>query len=113
MIEGIRQQERIPLPSTLDIILINGRWAQVEFPQRYDPAGNISETTSVLWLDDKSFDHLDLSKYKLVQYPVMYVSAIKDKFTPEQINNIHWGSEQEQYPHLKLAVTVFGKYESK
>jgi|GEM_PF-6393960 len=99
MIERFRERRN---PEPLDIIQVDGRWGQVK--------GN-SQPTTIKWLDDNSFENIDLGKYrKIEQFSGITVKKMRDEFTETELENVWWGSEQEKHPHLKLLVTVFGRY---
>ena len=92
-------------PNLLDIVKIDGRWAQYS-------GGNLFK-----FLDDESVEEIELDDFRLAKEygKASVVSEVKkqEKFTPEELSHIHWGSEQDQYPHLREQVRVFGEYERK
>ncbi|MFA6095111.1 MAG: hypothetical protein WC757_04505 [Candidatus Paceibacterota bacterium] len=96
--------EETPRPNTLDIVKIDGRWAQSN--------GNI-----IVFLDDGSGVFINWNDFSLIKKYECTVGALmlkkEESFTDAEIESIHWGPEQNQYPHLKKAVTVFGEYERK
>jgi hypothetical protein len=87
----------------LDIIRLDGRWAQM------------GSSTAVVYLDDLSVASVDLRKYRVakdyrsmaVWYVEKYCGAV---FSDAEIRNIRWGPEQERNPELKTYVTVFAEY---
>lgn len=91
-------------PELLDIIKIDGRWAQVRGGRSY-----------IKYLDDGSTVPIDWDDFKLIERIHGAVKFIKNQegFSKEEIANIHWGPEQEQNPALKEEATVFGKFEKK
>jgi hypothetical protein len=97
----LREQQEHEQPSTLDIVKIDGRWAQVH---------SRSDTAALVYLDDGSEDHIEWADYELTRLIRSHVLPLKDQFTPEEIARIRWGAEQEQNPHLVYEVAVFGEY---
>jgi len=95
--------EKTPRPNTLDIVKIDGRWAQ-------------SNYNLITFLDDKTIFSINWDDYKLVkEWGGSPVSLVKKQaaFTKEEISRIHWGSEEKKYPYLKEEVSVFGEFEKK
>ncbi len=98
------ERERHVEPSVLDIIKVDGRWAQV-----YSGPGR----TQIGYLDDGSKETVDLSDYELVRHTDSHVRLQQmqgERFTDEEIARIRWGSEQDEHPDLKYEVHVFGEY---
>jgi len=97
------------LPDVLDVVLIDGRWGQIKTGN--DP----KQRETILWLDDQEprVEEIDFNKYKLTQRINSHVDMMKGRFTPDQLQRIHWGPEEEEYPELRLQVTVFGEYSRK
>ena len=98
-------------PRPLDIIKIDGRWAQIihigEGP---------NHRSRIRYLDDMSSSEVYLSLYALKKiYNVGVNLAVEAglEFTRTELKNIYWGSEEAKHPELKLIVTVFGEYETK
>ena len=90
-------------PAQLDIVKINGRWAQV-----------VGARGAVKYLNDLTEEQIDWNNYELIK-PISQrlkevLSFGTEKFSGEEIDNIHWGSEQKLYPNLKKQVTVFGEF---
>lgn len=96
------EDEPTPVPAILDVVKIDGRWAQVIF------GGG-----AVRFLDDNSAQPIEWNDYRLTQPLNTHVRDIQDQFTDAQIANIRWGEGQEQTPYLKLEVDVFGEYVKK
>jgi hypothetical protein len=113
------QLERDKAPQNLDIIKIDGRWAQFAGGSQHSP---------IKYLDNEEQEIIDLDQYAGRRYHCMgkniiydetkkhrplppTVSEIQDQFTPQEIENIRWGPEQEKNPHLKTLVTVWGELE--
>ena len=94
------------LPGTLDIVKINGRWAQV-----YCPAMG-----RIRFLDNNLGVIISWEDYKMIRsfagWPVYLLKGL-EYFAPEEILNIRWGPEQAADPYLKEVVSVFGAYVSK
>lgn len=105
--------EQIPFPDTfpaaLDIIKINGRWAQIT-TSRGEGA--------IVWLDSKQGEHhINLRNYRLIRRFDLNVENLAarfpdEKFTEEEINNIYYSGDLNT-PEWKNQVKVFGEYESK
>ena len=97
--------EPTPRPNLLDVVKIDGRWAQVK------GAGNY-----VTHLDDNSWVAIKWDDFKLTKdwkgLSVIVVKGSTD-FTEKELKRIHWGPEQEQHPELREAVSVFGEFEKK
>ena len=98
-------------PSLLDIIKIDGRWAQVM------GGGDV-----VSFFDTEGgYEPIDWSEYDLKEIygsGSISVSLLERKygeaFTPEEVERIQWESvDQKKYPELKKEVHVFGVYERK
>lgn len=103
-IKRIAEEEKNgPMP--LDIIKIDGRWAQVMAPQI-----SSLDTTAIVWLDDKSGDSIDILDYKLKQYYGCTSGILRPFFSDDEFKNIHWASG-ETGDYLKSQVNVFGEYE--
>ena len=103
--------EEIPRPNLLDIVKIDGKWAQVM------TGGNI-----IRFLYDLSTETINWDDYQMVQSfkapsEPPYVGGLIDKkivtFTETEIQNIRWGTEEKDSPELKLQVKVFGEFEKK
>jgi hypothetical protein len=90
-------------PASLDIIELDGRWAQYG-----------GDSGHVYYLDTGEFGFVDLGQYELKTYIERSVEYViregLGEFTSQELENIRWGPEQEEYPHLKMLVRVFGKY---
>jgi hypothetical protein len=102
-----QEAQPMPKPAILDVVKIDGRWAQIRH------GGNV-----VNFLDDNSAEPIDWNEYRLSKsYDNLSVKAIMqvygEKFTEDEIKNIHWGSEQNQNPELRQEVTAFGEYVKK
>jgi hypothetical protein len=95
-------------PATLDIIKIDGRWAQVKSVQI-----NSEDETTLGWLDDKTYERINLSKYRLKKYFQSHVNTFRELnlISDKEFDNVHWASGDPDY--LKNFVTVFGEYERK
>ena len=99
--------QHTPRPHILDVVKIDGRWAQVTL------GGD-----SVRYLDEDTvssvFIHWD-------DYTLMYnwhglaVGDVHERspFTDEEIERIVWGPEQKENPNVRLEVEVFGEYKKK
>lgn len=101
---SVPEKEATPRPNTLDIVKINGRWAQTN--------GNM-----VKYLDDGCEVSIDWSSFNFVKdwagHTVGLLMEQGQSFTPNEVAMVHWGPEQEEYPDLKKEVSVFGEYTSK
>jgi hypothetical protein len=105
--------QHTPHPKVLDVILIDGRWAQVRV-----------DVNHINFLDgDENIQSINWDEYRLSKkYATETVSVgaymlfLPDAITEKEIGQIRWGVEQEQSPELRLLVlegTVFGEYEKK
>ena len=93
-------------PSILDVIKINGRWAQMH-----------SENL-LRFLDDLSWARVDLGGSFVLEKshksaPVVDLRKQGVYFSPEELEHIRWGPEQAENPYLKQEVRVFGEYRAK
>ena len=102
----LEQQERGMLPQLLDIVQIDGRWAQV--------AGG---GTALRYLDSGQSGEIDWQDYELkekISQPLMTVLKLRPGTFPKELAQaVHWGPEDQEHKHLKLNVTVFGIFRSK
>jgi hypothetical protein len=94
-------------PNLLDIVRVNNRWAQV-----------ILDGRSIKYLDDNSLERIEWIDYlKVREYRPSSVLFLKfdghEQFTDSEIENIHWGPEQNEHPYLKQLVKVFAEYVKK
>jgi hypothetical protein len=101
--------EQAPCPSLLDVIRINGRWAQV---------GPSLDTINFLDDNNRTMHQIDWNAYKLTRKYKGVKVAMYRRFEPEamtntEAENIYWGEEQKENPDLKKLVAVFGEYERK
>lgn len=97
--------EEAPRPNELDIVKINGRWAQV-----------ISAGERVKYLDNLETEEIEWSDYKLTRsYKSLPMHAIIDwgwdTFTETEIQNTHWA--KGDLDSLKKHVSVFGVFVKK
>ena len=101
--------EPAPRPSLLDIIRIDGRWAQI---------GPSQDTFSFLDDHGRAMQSMNWNEYRLVRkYNGVQVGTYRrfepDQMSDEDFENIVWGEELKDNPHLRKLVTVFGEYERK
>ncbi|TSC60148.1 MAG: hypothetical protein LiPW15_26 [Parcubacteria group bacterium LiPW_15] len=96
------------LPATLDVVKIDGRWAQVVGSRDGD------KRFVIKFLDNEKIDDVDLAEYDLTRRFDMVVSRLKEfcgeELPKEQAKKVHWGPEQVENPELRGLVTVFGEY---
>ena len=106
--------EPAPFPHTLDVVLIEGRFAQV--------AGVGTETSSVIFLDGKAagspaIDHIDWREYRYERPPLglrKFVKGWKSEMPDGQYQAIIWSTEEaEKNDALRGDVTFFGTYTKK
>lgn len=90
-----------PQPNELDLVKINGRWAQV-----------ISAGQRVKYLDDLKTEVIDWNDYKVLRsfnLPIWGIELLYgEKLTGEEMQNVRWGPEETAQPELKKNVRVFG-----
>ena len=97
-------------PATLDIIKIDGRWAQVS------TAAKDLGFVTVRFLDDGTVERADLGEYYLAREFGLgaTVGSLKEisgqGLSAKEAENVRWGPEEKDHPHLKGMVTVFGEY---
>jgi hypothetical protein len=94
-------------PQVLDIIKIDGRWAQ-----------SIIGGRTIIFLDDGASQEIVWDDYLMVgSYGSHSLAQIltqpNESISSKETERINWGPEQELDPSLKLQVRVFGKYEKK
>ena len=97
--EGPEKLKRVEMPTTLDVVSIDGNWGQIV-------AISIDAELTIRWLSDNTMEHVNLKDYKLEKID-SDVAGMKEQFKKEEIENIYYDSE---HPELKAKVTVFGKY---
>ena len=112
-IENRELAEPTPRPSLLDVIKIDGRWAQV-----------ILGGDTVRYLDDKSETRINwddynchfFDKYKKANKTNIWVKDLveENQITKDEYETVVWGSINESpTEHNKVFVTVFGVYTRK
>lgn len=100
--ENQEPKEKTPRPNTLDVIKIDGRWAQV-----------IAPGGSIKYLDDESLAFIDWQDYLYIKdWEKLTVSDVKklSNFPKEELERVHWGPEQKKHPYLREQVRVFGEF---
>jgi hypothetical protein len=100
------QKEQIPRPHTLDVVKIDGRWAQIK------------SSRMVKFLDNSSIEDIDWDDYRMVKdFGGRTVGDILkflgEALSENEIENIHWGPEAKKHPDLKMYVSAFGEYVKK
>lgn len=111
--ETRENRQSAPCPHLLDVVQVDGRWAQVIM------TGKLNNT--IKYLDDQSIEHIKWEEFDcktFSKYPnttFIYVGDLlrEGKISPNEYEKIHWGPEQEEYPFLKKNVEVFGIYTRK
>lgn len=96
-------KEQTPRPNLLDVVKIDGSWAQVIWFGNY-----------IKYLDDESKVPINWDDFMLVKdWNGLTVIEVKEStsFTEKELTHIHWGPEQKQYPYLSGMVCVFGEFE--
>ncbi|NMB48492.1 hypothetical protein GYA13_03565 [Candidatus Kuenenbacteria bacterium] len=107
------EESRKKRPNTLDIIKIDGRWAQI-----YSSG---VDRVPIKYLDqENTFTTIDFTDYRLVQ---IYDTAVNNLDTmssmpgpsPEELARAAWQSESgsEDTSDLKKHIRIFGEYASK
>ena len=103
--KGPESVEQTPRPNLLDVVKIDGRWAQV-----------VADGNWIKYLDDQNQIKINWDDFQRTKdwggLPVWEVKE-SESFTPEELKRIHWGQEQVQHPHLREEVSVFGEFEKK
>jgi len=109
MTNEIQNEPENTYPSYMDIIKIDGSWAQI-----FSLGG---EGELVKFLGDRRCESLDLRDYKLTRHIDHSVSPLMELegnlFSEIELSNIRWGPEEKNYPYLKLITNVFGEYVSR
>ncbi len=95
-----------PHPNALDIIKIDGRWAQSFGPRL------------IRFLDDGSEASINWDDYERVRsFGGTSINLLEQLFgeslTEDEISCVRWGPEEKEHPHLKKFVEVFGEYNKK
>jgi hypothetical protein len=100
------EQHETQIPNQLDIVKINGRWAQI---------GGMSNNIT-RYLDDNSTEEVNWDDFNFERIGLSVFDAIDVRgeiFTDTETDNIHWGPEEIKNPDLKMEVWVFGEYTKK
>lgn len=106
LINGETQVEELtqtPRPNLLDIIILNGKWAQV---------CNIQ--CVVKYLENKNHIKVDWDKLRLVRrFEDATVASIRQEipFSNQEYRNIYAGPDQDIKLELREGVNIFGEYE--
>ncbi len=103
--ENKESTEPTPRPNLLDVVKIDGRWAQT-----------ILGGECVRYLDDDSKVFINWDDFIFVKdWKTLPVWKVKEStsFTKKELRQIHWGPEQEKHPYLREAVRVFGEFEKR
>ena len=107
--EVIENTDETQRPGLLDVVKIDGRWAQVRY------GGNV-----VQYLDDNAQHQINWNDYSLIRKWESGVSVgLYREFKPGDINdaqlqNTYWGDNETKNPeYLKKQVHVFGEYKKK
>lgn len=98
-------KEHAPRPALLDIVKLDGRWAQVIVGGGYVNYLSENQVREIEWNEYTFKKRWGLSVDTLIE--------LGQSFTQKEVDNIHWGPEEIQHPQLKRQVTVFGEYQSK
>lgn len=99
--------EPTPEPGGLDIVKLDGRWAQV-----YSTGGR----SAVKYLDDGSNADILWSDYRMTRRTESHVRLLNQRnegLTDEEMSRLRWGSEQEADPDIVQEIHVFGEFEKK
>ena len=109
--ENIKREteQKIEYPPTLDIIKINGRWAQT-----YTSSIEIL----INYLDNNEKEHINLNEFELISKydtSVNMLDQVNEKISDIEIQNIYYDSEtmklsEEVQLIRKGWVHVFGEY---
>ena len=101
----IESKKEVPRPGLLDIVRIDGEWAQV-----------ILDGDVVKFLKTGKDIYIDWDKLQLTRRFDLPIFALQEVFglalSPDEEGRVWWGSEQETTPRLRGLVHVFGEYES-
>ena len=94
-------------PSNLDIIKVDGRWAQC--------ASIGPEDSTIRFLDDNSVAYFTFDDYKLVKHIDTKLDILRRVsgemiLNDTELANAHFGEDDKKHPELKLYITVFGEY---
>jgi hypothetical protein len=103
----IRTGREHAVPALLDVVKLDGRWAQVR-----------GGGGAILFLDNGEARPIEWGNYRMVRsfgasQAIDFVQEQGERFTDEEIERVHWGPEEERHPELKKQVRVFGEYVSK
>lgn len=113
------EEKSTNMPSTLDVIRVDSRWAQVV-------ASGVPgiQPGLIRYLDDNSRTYIDWKEYAyepLGAFPAIGIGTSnvgnmieKGLMKPDEYENVYWGRpQQDEHPELKSYVAVFGKYTKK
>jgi hypothetical protein len=102
--ERIWSRDNPNLPGLLDVISLDHQWVQVIMGGNYIMTLSIGKVREVDWRQYRLTKRLNTSIGNLDLHGL--------SITAQEIENIHWGLEEEEKPSLRYQVTVFGEYES-
>lgn len=104
-------------PALLDVIKIDGRWAQVgpasDTIKFLDEKVKGKSNTHIVNWDDYEFNFIFPDKLKIRYQASVQDILNKGMISQEECNVVHWGPEQEEYPYLRGQVSVGGIYKKK
>lgn len=109
----IKQKESstpTPRPELLDVVAIDGRWAQVLL--------QLEDESRIIFLSEKAKTgrnkkyEINWDKYKYEKIINGRVGTLRERgeISKEEYMAVYWGDEQKNNPMLRDCVTVFGKY---
>lgn len=94
------------MPDTLDVIKINGRWAQV--------IGGLFHDCGIKYLKDGSMENVDLNDYKFSPLKETLVEDLLEspngEFGDEEFENVYFDADTAKDYNAKMEVTVFGEF---
>ncbi|MBD3331081.1 hypothetical protein GF354_06195 [Candidatus Peregrinibacteria bacterium] len=101
--------ENAPRPALLDVVRLDGQWAQV---------GPSLDTFNFLADSNRAMHRINWDEYKLTrQYNGVNIAIYRrfepDAITDAELENVYWGEEQKTDSTFKGRVKLFGEYERK
>lgn len=104
-------------PALLDVINIDGRWAQVgpasDKIRFLDERVQDKNKTHIVNWDEYEFEFVFPDKLK-IQYQASVQDLLnKGMISQKEFDVVHWGPEQEEHPYLRGQVSIGGVYKKK
>lgn len=93
-----------PVPECLDVIKINGKWAQIV-------ATTSDGKIRINWLDGTGLDEIRVEDFSTVRYGGITVEDAEEDLSDAELARLHWGEDSDQ--KLEMLLRVFGELMAK